>query len=168
MNKDDFLKKYDELTMAYQDKEAKLEVEVQKWLNGSSSLSDTSMEQLIETVNNQVEELKTLASRVMDEYLRISKEEMELKEGLLSAKTAVKTFLDTSLDEMVITDGVLSSNASESHLVGREKTLEEKEKDKQAALAEIRNKVANKEITLSEASKLKNDVELIYNNQIKR
>ena len=84
------------------------------------------------------------------------------KEGLVSAKKSVKSQFGVSPDEMVITGGVLSSNASESHLTGRNKTPEELEADRQYALAEIRTRVANKEISLAEASKLKNDVNLAY------
>ena len=63
---------------------------------------------------------------------------------------------------MVITGGVLSSNASESHLIGRDKTAEELEIDKQVALTTLRERIAKKEISLAEASQLKNDIESYY------
>lgn len=162
MTKEELLKKWDELTTAYTDKEVKLEAYVQRWLDGDSALSNESIQQLVDTVTQQIEELKSAAKQTIDEYTRLSKEEMLQKEGLVSAKRTVKSQFGVSPDEMVITSGVLSSNASESHLIGRNKTPEELEADRQYALAEIRTRVANKEISLAEASKLKNDVNLTY------
>ena len=100
-----------------------------------------------------VGQFKLYQYTAIDEYTRLSKEEMLQKEGLISAKRSVKSQFGVSPDEMVITGGVLSSNASDSHLTGRNKTPEELETDRQYALAEIRTRVANKEISLAEASK---------------
>ena len=162
MTKEELLKKWDELTTAYTDKEAKLETYVQRWLDGDSALSNESIQQLVDTVTQQIEELKAAAKHAIDEYTRLSKEEMLQKEGLVSVKRSVKSQFGISPDEMIITSGSLSSNASESHLNGRNKTTEELEVDRQYALAEIRTRVANKEISLAEASKLKHDVDLAY------
>ena len=162
MTKEELFKKWDELTTAYTDKEAKLEAYVQRWLDGNSYLSNENIQQLVDTVTQQIEELKAAAKQALDEYTRLIKEEMRQKEGLVSAQRSVKSQFGVSPDEMVITGGVLSSNASESHLTGRNKTPEELETDRQYALAEIRTRVANKEISLAEASKLKNDVNLAY------
>ena len=63
---------------------------------------------------------------------------------------------------IVITGGVLSSNANESHLIGREKNAEEVELDKQIALSTLREKVVKNEITLAQVSQLKNDIENSY------
>ena len=68
--------------------------------------------------------------------------------------------VDTS--SIVITEGVLSSNENESHLIGREKNAEEVELDKQIALSTLREKVVKNEITLAQASQLKNDIENSY------
>ncbi len=70
--------------------------------------------------------------------------------------------MDLNPDRLIITGGVLSSNASESHLNARPKTPEELEMERQSALAIIRERVAKKQITLSEAPKLKNDVDITY------
>lgn len=162
MTKEELLKKWDELTKSYIDKEAKLEAYVQRWLDGDSALSNESVQQLVDTVTQQIEELKAAAKQAIDEYTRISKEEMLQKEGLVSAKRTVKSQFGVSPDDMIITSGTLSSNASESHLTGRNKKPEELEADRQSALAEIRSRVANKQISLAEASKLKNDVNIAY------
>ena len=42
MTKEVLLKKFDELTTEYTDKEAKLEAYVQRWLDGDSALSNAT------------------------------------------------------------------------------------------------------------------------------
>ncbi len=162
MAREELLKKWDELTSTYTDKEVKLEAFIQRWLDGDSGLSSESIQELIDTVTKQIDELKTAANQAISEYTRLGKEEMLRNEGLVSAKKSVKSQFGVSPDEMIITGGVLSSDASESHLTGRNKTPEELEADRQYALAEIRTRVANREISLAEASKLKHDVNVAY------
>lgn len=74
----------------------------------------------------------------------------------------LKNILGVDTSSIAITGGVLSSNANESHLIGREKTAEEVELDKQIALSTLREKVVKNEITLAQASQLKNDIENSY------
>jgi hypothetical protein len=162
MNKNECLNKYCELIETANQKEAKLEVFVQDWLGGNSALSSESMEQTITNVNDQIAKLRSEAKYYEMELNRISKEEQleqEHLESIESAKIRLRDMLGVDTSDVVITDGVLSSNASESHLIVREKTKEEIELEKQKALATIREKVAKKEITLSQASQLKNDLE---------
>lgn len=140
------------------DKEAKMENFVQKWLNNESEMNNASMQQLLDSVTAQVDDLKRQAEAAWNEYKRLDSE-ISLRQN---AVYTVKTNLGVSPDEIVITGGVLSSNASESHLIGRSKTPEELETDRKNALATIREKVARKEITLAEASKLKNDLNIAY------
>ena len=140
------------------DREAKMESFVQKWLNDESEINSQSMQQLLDSVTAQVEELKRQAETAWSEYKRLDSE-ISLRQN---AVYSVKTNLGVSPDEIVITGGVLSPNASESHLIGRSKTPEELEMDRQNALATIRGKVARKEMTLAEASKLKNDLNIAY------
>lgn len=139
-------------------KEAKLEAFVQKWLNDESELSNDSMQQLLDSVNLQVDELKKKASEADAKWKRLN-QEIALKENALYS---VRANLGMSPDEIIITGGILSPNANESHLIGRSKTPEELETDRLNALAIIREKVAKKEITLAHASKLKNDVNIAY------
>lgn len=162
MSKDELLNKYSEIIDAINEKEAKLEGYVNKWLNGESTLSSNSVESLIDTVNQQLEQMRKEAETYLNEFYKISEEEHLKEQQLFSSKIALKSKLDIDVDTMVITGGVLSSNASESHLIGREKTAEEIELDKQIALATLREKVAKKEIPLAEASKLKNNIEMAY------
>ncbi|MBE6140242.1 MAG: hypothetical protein E7172_01755 [Firmicutes bacterium] len=63
---------------------------------------------------------------------------------------------------MIITGGVLSSNANESHLTGRNKTPEELEDERTQLLASVREKAMKKEISLAEASKLAQNINIAY------
>ena len=154
----DLLNKYAELTEAWMDKQAKLDNYVQQWLNGETQMSSEGVQQLVDKANEQIEQLKVSASQAQAEYLRITQEEAMRKNAIGS----VRHNFSTSTDEIIITGGVLSSNANESHLNGREKTSEELEQERQQLLSNIKTKVMSKEITLAEASKLAQDVNMAY------
>ncbi|MDD6224102.1 MAG: hypothetical protein PUB18_03785 [bacterium] len=165
MNKYEYWNKCCELLEQANEKEAKLEAYVQKWLSGEGVLSSETMEQTIITVNDQISQIRSEAEKFKLEFDRLSKEEKLQQEQLESSKTTgmrLRYQLGVDTDKMVITGGVLSSNASESHLIGRDKTAEELEIDKQVALTTLRERVAKKEVSLSEASQLKNDIENYY------
>ena len=165
MNKYEYWNKCCELLEQANEKEAKLESYVQKWLSGESVLSFDTLEQTIVTINDQVSKIRTEAEKYKSEFDRISKEEQLQQEQLESSKSAerrLKFQLGVDTSKMVITGGILSSNASESHLIGRDKTAEELEIDKQVALTTLRERVAKKEVSLAEASQLKNDIENYY------
>ena len=171
MNKYECWNRCCELLEEANEKEAKLEAYVQKWLSGESVLSSDSMEQTIVTVNNQISQIRGEAEKLKLEFDRLSKKEKLQDVQLESSKTAemrLRYQLGVGTDKMVITGGVLSSNANESHLIGRDKTKEELEMDRQLALTILREKVAKKEVSLAQASQLKNDIESYYgkNNEI--
>lgn len=154
----DLLNKYAELTEAWMDKQAKLDNYVQQWLDGMTQMSAEGVQQLVDNATQQIEQLKVFANQAQTEYLRITQEEVMKKNAVRS----VKHNLGTSPDELVITGGLLSSNAKNSHLTARQKTLEELELERSQLLANIKSKVMSKEITLSEASKLAQDVNVAY------
>ncbi len=162
MTSDELEKKWDELTQTYIAKEAKLEAFIQKWLDDELALDNKQVEGLIDQTAQEIDRLKKEAEIVINECIRKKEEEMLKEQNLIDAKRTVRSQFNISPDEMIFTGGVLSPNASESHLTGRNKTPEELEVDRQYALAEIRSRVAKKEISLAEASKLKQDVNLAY------
>ena len=109
--------------------------------------------------------MRSEAENYKIEFDRLSKEEKLKQEQLQSSnafKMRLRDMIGVDTSSIVITGGFLSSNANESHLIGREKTAEEIELDKQIALSTLREKVAKKEITLAQASQLKNDIENSY------
>lgn len=165
MNKYEYWNKSCELLEQANEKEAKLEAYVQNWLSGASGLSSDVLEENIIKANDQISQLRSEAEKLKLEFDRLSKEEKLQQEQLESSKTIgmrLRYQLGINTDKMVITSGVLSSNASESHLIGRDKTAEELEIDKQVALTTLRERIAKKEISLAEASQLKNDIENYY------
>jgi hypothetical protein len=165
MEKYEYLYKYSELVQTANEKEAKMEAFIQNWLNGNSGMSSYAMEQIIIQVNDQIAQLRNEAQKYLMEFERISKEEQLQQEQLQSsnaAKMRLRDMLGVDTNSIVIPGGVLSSNASESHLIGRKKTPEEIELDKQIALSTLREKIAKKEISLVQVSQLKIDIENYY------
>lgn len=158
MSNMDLLNKYAELTEAWMDKQAKLDNYVQRWLNGEVQMSSEGVQQLVDSATEQIEQLKAQAEQCDKEYLRITQEEAMKKNAVIS----VRHNFGTSPNELVITGGVLSTNANESHLTGRQKTAEELEFERTQLLANIREKVMKKEISLAEASKLSQDINVAY------
>lgn len=165
MGKLEYIDRYCELLDQANEKEAKLEAFVQNWLSGNSEMSSEFLEQLVIKVNDQIAQMRSEAEKYKIEFDRLSKEEKLQQEKLQSSnafKMRLRDMIGVDTSSIVITGGFLSSNANESHLIGREKTAEEIELDKQIALSTLREKVAKKEITLAQASQLKNDIENSY------
>ena len=75
MNKFEYIDKYCDLIQQANEKEAKLEAYVQKWLSGESVLSSDTLEQTITRVNDQISQMRTEAEKYKLEFERISKEE---------------------------------------------------------------------------------------------
>lgn len=163
MEKNELLNKWNELTNTWTDKEAKLESFIQKWLDDDSILSNESVQHVVDTTTEQIEQLKTMANEAINSYTKICHDDALREERLKVAKSNVRKEFQTSPDELIINGGILSSNASETHLIGRQKTEEELEQERQSLIAEIRSRVANKQLTLAEASKLKDNVNCSYN-----
>ena len=158
MEKIELLNKYAELTETWMDKQAKLDKYIERWLSGEVQMSSEGVQQLVDSANEQIEQLKEAANQAQSEYLRITNEEAMRK----NAVTSVKNRFGVSPDEIIITDGVLSSNANESHLTGRQKTPEELAYEREQLLSDIKSRVMRKEISLTEASKLAHDVNAAY------
>lgn len=158
MNRKELLDKCDEVTLLWMDKQAKLESFIQKWLNGETQMSNESVQQLVNKTTEQIEQLKTQSEQLFTEYRRVAQEEEMRKNAVI----AVRHNFNTSPDEIIITGGVLASNASESHLEGRVKTSEELELEKQQLLAQVRTKVVNKQISLAQASQMAQQINIAY------
>ena len=85
---------------------------------------------------------------------------------LISSKNwRIHSQLGVNPDEIIVTGGVLSSNASESHLLGK-KTREELLEEKNEAFVGIRQMLADRSISLAQASGLKHEIELVYNSKL--
>lgn len=158
----ELLTKYAQLTETWMEKEAKLEVYIENWLDDKLDASLEQMEQFVNNERQQIEQLKKQSEQVQAEYLRIKQEEAMRKH----ANDVVRKEFGTTPGEVIITGGVLSSNPRESHLIGRTKTKEELVQEKEQFLSNIKSRVISKEITLAEASKLSHEVKIAYDMQI--
>lgn len=159
MTKDELLRKSEELHIQKAELKIQLELYIQKWLNGESALNN--IDDLVEKVNERIDNIGKQADELFNQYVEV----LEKENNLLNAKKTVKFRLGVSPDELIITDGVLGSNAEDTKILAREKTKDELDLEKRYALAQIRDLIINKKISLSEASELKNKVKLIYSNK---
>lgn len=160
MTREELLNKSDELTLAWMDKQSKLDNYVQRWLDGEVQMSVEGVQQLVDGATQQIEQLRTQATQFQSEYMRITQEESMRRNAVIS----VRHNFGVSPDEIIITGGTLSSNANESHLTGRNKTPEELEDERTQLLANVREKAMKKEISLAEASKLVQNINIVYGN----
>ena len=158
MTRMELLDKYALLTDAWMDKEAKLENFVQRWLDGEIQMSAESIQKLVDTTTLQIEQLKIQAAEVHSEYMRVTQEEAMRKHAVRT----VRYNFGVSPDEIIITGGVLSSNADESHLIGKSKTPEELEEEGKLLLAIVKEKAMKKETTLARASELSRSIKIAY------
>lgn len=88
-------------------------------------MNEVNANQQIDLYDKQIEELKNLRDMANMTYVKFCEEEELRKQGIISAKKNVQNQFGTNPDEIIITGGVLSLNANESHLTGRNKTPEE-------------------------------------------
>ena len=154
----DLLNKSDALTSEWIEKESILEDYIDRWLKGEVQKTDVEIQDLYDRATEQIDQLKAEARKAQEEYIKAVKEEAMRKSALIS----VKHNFGVSPDEFVITGGVLSSNAEESHLIGRQKSHAELALEREQLLGEIRSRVMRKEMSLADASKLANDVNIAY------
>lgn len=165
MDKYEYYNKYCDLLKQAEEKEAKLEVLIQKWLAGEGDVNSNIMNRLITSVDEQITKIRDEAQNCKLEYERIFKEEQLLEQKETYAKESemrLRYQLGLEISKMVIEGGILSSNSSESQLLGRDKTPEELEMDKEIAMNVLREKVSKKEIDLAQASQLQSDIEAYY------
>lgn len=142
--------KYIEVMNARIELENKEEEIIEKWKNGSITLSTESVEKVIEKGHARIEALKENEKMLHEDFLKMDL----LEEQKKSADITLRTIFDKAPTDMKIVDGVLASNAKDSHLVGEKKTPEEMSTDKQEMLNNLKQRVMNGEISLEQASEL--------------
>lgn len=165
MDKYEYYNKYCDLLKQAEEKEAKLEVLIQKWLAGEGDVNSNIMNRLITSVDEQITKIRDEAQNCKLEYERLFEEEQLQEQKETYAKESemrLRYQLGIEISKMVIDGGILSSNSSESQLLGRDKTPEELEMDKEIVMNVLREKVSKKEIDLAQASQLKSDIEAYY------
>ena len=158
MNSNELYQKYLEAEKERFELENKIESYVEKWKNGETALSNQTIQQAMEKGYERLEGLKRTEAQLHNEYIQQEQKE-EAKRG---ADISVQHNLGIHSDNMNIVGGVLSSNASKSHLIAESKAPGQLEQERQQLLASVKAKVQSGEISLSEASKLVNDVNTSY------
>ena len=147
---------------------AEREQEVKKYIYNDEK--NDAIDEKIKEIYSKIKELENTLKEVNKVIFDIEKTNADKKKldeiWIRDSRTNVMRVLGIDPDALVITGGVLSPNASESHELGHLKTKEELEVELEWALNEIKRKRMANELSLSEASKLKNDVELVYNSKI--
>lgn len=119
--------------------------------------------ELDEREKNLISKYKKNTTQVFDNNVPEFQHNIENEEAVRqSAERSVRYNFGTSPEELVINGGVLSENASESHLTGSQKTAEELEFERTQLLARLKEKVMKKEISLAEASKLIHEINIAY------
>lgn len=138
--------------------EKKIEDLMKRWVQGEITLSSTSIQISVDKGYERLDNLKQIEEMLHQDYLnQIEKEK---------AKKAADQYLSyrygTRPSDKVITEGVLASNASESHLVARPKTREELEMEMEQHLNNIKTKCQKGELNLEQATKLIDAINTSY------
>jgi len=138
--------------------ENKIDDCIEKWKNGETVLSTKSIEQAIEKGYERLEALKKIEESIHQDFVQMS----ALEEQKQAADIGIRSTLGQAPTNMNIVGGVLSSNASESHLIAEKKTDEQMSLEKQQMLDQLKEKVKNGEITLAQASELLAKINLSF------
>lgn len=166
MKKENLLNMYHEFQTQADKKHDEIMKVVYNFDELTKNYSSEEIDLMIKKKFDEEEALRKKANSCYKQYSDIIALERKETEKLLGEGIAIKNRLGVDTNDIVITGGVLSKNASESHLIGREKTIDELYQDKELALTEIKIRVRNKELSLNEASELKQEVEHFYDNKI--
>lgn len=158
MTSRDLYQKYLESLNERADLENKINAMIKKWADGETVFDTKIIEDAVEKGNLRLDELRKTEEKLHNDFINQDEKEETKKHADIS----VQHHLGINPSDLEITSGVLSSDAKESHLIGQKKSQEQLSNEKVQLLNEIRTKVMNKEISLAEASKLTNDVNISY------
>lgn len=147
-------KKYIESTNERYALENKINEYIEKWKNGETVLSTEQVEKLLEKGYERLEDLKKIEESIHQDFIQMS----SLEEQKKSVDIGIRNVFGEAPTNMNIVDGVLSSNASESHLIAEKKTDEQMSLEKQQILDQLKEKVRNDEINLAQASELSSKI----------
>lgn len=158
MNSNEIYENYLKALNQREELEVKIAKYIERWENNETIFDTKTIEDVVDKGYLRLDELKQIEKDLHNEFIKQSQKEENKK----AANTSVQHHLGTRPTDLEITSGLLSSNAKESHLIIQKKSKEELSNEKLQSLNEIKNKVMNKEIPLSLASKLINDINASY------
>ena len=158
MTSKELYQKYLEALNERADLENKINAIIKKWADGETVLNTKTIEDAVEKGYSRLDELRKIEEKLHNDFINQDDKEETKKHANIS----VHEHLGINPSNLEIISGILSSNANESHLIGQKKSKEQLENEKVQLLNKIKTKVINKEISLAEASKLTNDVNMAY------
>lgn len=158
MSSSELYKKYIEAVNKRCDLENKIEEYIEKWKNGETVSSTEEVEKIIEKGYERLEELKKIEKSIYHDYIQMS----YLEEQKKYADIGLRTVFGQAPSNISIVGGVLSSDASQSHLIAEKKTDEQMNLEKEQMLKELKEKVRTGEITLARASELSSKINTSY------
>lgn len=138
--------------------ENRIENLIERWKNKNTTMSSETIQQTIDKGYKRLEELKKSEEKLHTEYMIQVQKEKEKN----FADISIQHNLEKRPTNIEITGGTLSNNPDESYLIGKQKTQEQLESERAKLLSNIKSKVMNHEISLAEASKLTNDINIAY------
>lgn len=127
---------------------------IDKYKGKNSGFRQTQIDDAINKGYQRLSEMKQKEDILKEQYDR----EIAKTENKQAFVTCIHHYLGVMPSEYETTDGVLSSNASDSHLNAKRKTDEQLSGEGIALLAAVSSKVKKGEIPLSVASKLIKDI----------
>ena len=154
MFSDELYKKYMESLNERYALENKINEHIEKWKKGETILSAKQVEKAIEKGYERLADLKEIEKSFHDDLNQMS----SLEEQKRSADIGIRDVFGKAPTDMNIVGGVLSSDASQSHLVAEKKTEEQMNLEKEQMLNDLKEKVRNGEITLQQASLLSSNI----------
>lgn len=119
-------------------------------------LNNESVQQILDTTTEEIEQLKNEANEAISKYSEICYEEALKEKNLEVDEANVRKDLRTDSNGFTITSDFKSANPSET----KEERYEQK---RQSIITQIRSRVANKEISLDSASKARDYFNETYN-----
>lgn len=158
MFSNELYKKYIEAINERATLENKINVCIEKWKNGELTLSTEQVEKIIEQEYERLANLKKIEESIHYDFVQMS----SLEDQKRLADIGIRSTFGVTPSNMNIVGGVLSSNASESHLIAEKKTDEQMNLEKQQLLHQLKEKVRNGELTLAQASELATKINLSF------
>lgn len=158
MKKNEIYQEYLKLLNEKSELEDKIKNLIKKCNNGETFLSDESIQQTIEKGYERLENLKKQIDSLESSLNSYDQKEDDKR----MADISIQHYLGERPTNMNIVGGILTTTAADSHLVAEKKSPEQLEQEKKQILAKIKSKVQSGEISLAEASKLINDVNISF------
>jgi len=158
MFSNELYKKYVEAMNERVELENRINNHIEKWKNGETTFSTDIVEKIVEKGYERLEDLKKIEEELHQDFVQIS----SLEEQKKHADIGIRHVFGQTPSNLKIVGGVLSSDATQSHLIAEEKTKEQMDIEKKQMLDTLKLKVRNGEISLAQASEMLKKINLSF------